>query len=110
MKLFAISFIFLSFIGIPRAAACGGCVDAPLAMAGAQTIMRTYDAGDKIVAQAIDTLIDKVNHVMQQEVLNHKKYTESTRFSIDAIAHLKKITFLHDSNMHMLVIGDVNND
>jgi len=104
VKVLAICFLLLSSIGLPRAYACGGCVDAPSAMAGAQAIMRTFDAGDKIVAQAIDTLIEKANQAMQEEVINHKKYTESTGFNIDAIAHLKKITFLNDSNMHLLVL------
>ncbi len=86
--------------------ACYGCIDAPAAKAGAQIIMRAYDAGDMIVAKEIDGLIDKVKSSMKIEVDNHKKLVESRGFQIDSIAELKSLSFYKNKENEIIAMDN----
>lgn len=95
-------FIFLTFISVSSAFACGGCVDSATASAGAKTIKSTYDTGDKALAKALDELIKSVNKVMIQEVSNNKKYSESSQFNLDSLTFIKQLSFLHFEKSDLL--------
>lgn len=85
--MFAYSYVF----------SCAGCVDPMVAKAGAEALKQTYDAGDKLVTDQINKLIEQANNVMKIEVMNHKKLYESSTFKIDSIAELEILKATEDS-------------
>lgn len=76
--------------------ACGGCVDAPAAAAGARTINTSFDAGDTALSGAFQNQINLVQATLESELKNQKEYNTIVNFEIDTIVNLKALNFLKE--------------
>lgn len=74
--------------------ACGGCVDAPAAQAGANTINGAFDTGDNALAQAFQAQIELVNRTLTSEIKNQREYNSIVNVEIDTVVNLKQLDFL----------------
>lgn len=74
--------------------ACGGCVDAPAAQTGANTIISNFKTDDTTLAEAFEEQIKLVNETLAGETKNQKEYNTLLNFEIDSVVNLKQLDFL----------------
>ncbi|MDD5373339.1 MAG: hypothetical protein PHO62_07945 [Sulfurimonas sp.] len=73
--------------------ACGGCVDAPAAQAGANSINGTFDSGDSALSQAFQAQINLMNETLASEIKNQREYNSVVNLEIDSVVNLKQLGF-----------------